>query len=444
MKRKQDQLAKLAQSAPPAQPPADLLERCLSTVPPDGVSPEAERWLQEDSLPQTHNGNSAMQRGQHTMETNGRPTVPFSNQGVPAPAWVGVSAAACAALALTIWFFQAGDSPTPDGPMAEAVVEESNPETDRPTLDHAPLPNAVAEHNAPTTVVQDAVAPAPKESVEPAGTQGVQVALLPALPAEVSDEELLQEQLAAGEFAPALRSAKKLKSIETRDEWLARIGVAQAQSGDVTASWDTLGQTNNDATRAASLRALANGSIGGPPTRGGPAPILNTPVGGGGAGGAAQADFDQLIDLITSTVSPNSWDTVGGPGSVQPFATGVYVDAQGMLHRRLKVDNSQWLVDLRRREQREHGLVHGETRRPSRLRKVSLTRLEKYAQMRAAAGLPLDESMAYLAGLEKIEYVMIYPDSRDLVIAGPAAGWMTNGEGQVVSTESGRPVLRLE
>jgi len=33
----------------------------------------------------------------------------------------------------------------------------------------------------------------------------------------------------------------------------------------------------------------------------------------------AKPDFDTLIDLISSTVSPNSWDEVGGSGSLVPF-----------------------------------------------------------------------------------------------------------------------------
>jgi len=45
--------------------------------------------------------------------------------------------------------------------------------------------------------------------------------------------------------------------------------------------------------------------------------------GPGGAGGGAQADFDSLIDLITSTVKPTSWDAVGGPGSIAPFETNL-------------------------------------------------------------------------------------------------------------------------
>ena len=36
-------------------------------------------------------------------------------------------------------------------------------------------------------------------------------------------------------------------------------------------------------------------------------------------GGGVQADFDMLIDLITRTIAPQTWDAVGGPGSIAPF-----------------------------------------------------------------------------------------------------------------------------
>ncbi len=51
----------------------------------------------------------------------------------------------------------------------------------------------------------------------------------------------------------------------------------------------------------------------------------NLPLGfgPGGLGGAGGADFDSLIDLITSTVAPTTWDTVGGPGSIMPFETNL-------------------------------------------------------------------------------------------------------------------------
>ena len=52
---------------------------------------------------------------------------------------------------------------------------------------------------------------------------------------------------------------------------------------------------------------------------------VNSSIGGAGgqAGGGAQADFDTLIDLITTTVSPESWEEVGGTGSLQGFPTNL-------------------------------------------------------------------------------------------------------------------------
>jgi general secretion pathway protein D len=50
----------------------------------------------------------------------------------------------------------------------------------------------------------------------------------------------------------------------------------------------------------------------------------SAPAGGPGSlGGAAMADFDSLIDLITSTIQPTTWDEVGGPGSIAPFETNL-------------------------------------------------------------------------------------------------------------------------
>ncbi len=46
-------------------------------------------------------------------------------------------------------------------------------------------------------------------------------------------------------------------------------------------------------------------------------------MGPGGMGGGAQADFDSLIDLITATIEPDSWDDVGGENSIQQFETNL-------------------------------------------------------------------------------------------------------------------------
>ncbi|MEM7315415.1 MAG: hypothetical protein AAF497_19920, partial [Planctomycetota bacterium] len=41
------------------------------------------------------------------------------------------------------------------------------------------------------------------------------------------------------------------------------------------------------------------------------------------AGGAAQADFNTLMELIQTTVAPETWEEVGGTGSIAPFPTNL-------------------------------------------------------------------------------------------------------------------------
>ncbi len=75
------------------------------------------------------------------------------------------------------------------------------------------------------------------------------------------------------------------------------------------------GATNNAAIDPAVLAQVnAPGAYPGAATS-------TQPVGAGpgGLGGGSQADFGSLISLITSTVDPESWDEVGGPGSISEF-----------------------------------------------------------------------------------------------------------------------------
>ena len=65
-------------------------------------------------------------------------------------------------------------------------------------------------------------------------------------------------------------------------------------------------------------------------------------------------------------------------------------------------------------------------------------------QRRAALGEKPTEEMRVLAGLQRIKYVLIYPKTHDLVIAGPAGDWQYNDDGRLVGKESGRPVVQLD
>ena len=59
---------------------------------------------------------------------------------------------------------------------------------------------------------------------------------------------------------------------------------------------------------------------------------------------------------------------------------------------------------------------------------ISLTRLERQIQIGLAMNRPPTETMQVLAGLQHIRYVFVYPESGDLVIAGPAGDWTLGPE----------------
>ena len=228
-------------------------------------------------------------------------------------------------------------------------------------------------------------------------------------------------QLAAGEFGPALAAARAVDDAQQRDALLAQLAAAQAQAGSHEAAFHTLAAVESDLARSSAIRATRE----------------TAPRGGG-----AQADFDSLIELITATVRPTSWDEVGGPGSVSEFQNGVYVDAEGVLRRKFVAQQAQGLAVARLAAMNTGENVDSRFRSP--LRKISLTRLEKHVQLALAAGRQPNEEMRNLAGLEKIQYVLVYPESRDLVLAGPAGSWRTDDEGRQVSRHSGRPIVQLD
>jgi hypothetical protein len=118
-------------------------------------------------------------------------------------------------------------------------------------------------------------------------------------------------QLNAGEFGPALAAAGQVKDLARRDELFGQIAAAQAASGASQGSIGTVGEIASDLARKSVLDQMAKkGGFFGP-------------------GGGVVADFGPLIDLIQTTISPESWVDVGGPGSIKEFASGVYVDPAG-------------------------------------------------------------------------------------------------------------------
>ena len=183
----------------------------------------------------------------------------------------------------------------------------------------------------------------------------------------------------------------------------------------------------------------------------GPGPGNNAAVGvgpqnsAGAPGGGANADFDSLIDLIVSTVASETWaENGGGEAEIRPFPTGVLVDAAGTLQLAKAAAPSPELAERRGTAPRMESRAGANPRRASTLRYVSLPRLEREIIRRQDAHQPLDPALLTLAGLQRVRYVFVYPETRDLVLAGPAGDWRVDPSGRLVSADNGRPIVRLD
>lgn len=125
-----------------------------------------------------------------------------------------------------------------------------------------------------------------------------------------------------------------------------------------------------------------------------------------------------------------------------PQQAGVVVDAEGVLHKRVYADPTGELT--RQRLAAARASLSPQLAEKSSLRKVSLNRLERAIADELAARRPLTDAMRYLAGMTRLTHVFYYPETQDIVIAGPAEGWAEDLSGRVCGVYSGRPVLELQ
>ena len=188
-----------------------------------------------------------------------------------------------------------------------------------------------------------------------------------------------------------------------------------------------------------------------------PPPVDVRPNVPGGAGGVTLSDFQPLISLIQSTINSELWTANGGTGSISPYAQGVFADAEGTLRfetaKNLKVDKkaaADFVDDSPFTDalNTPPPIVLGNARKASDLRFISLPRLEAalgtYIQQRK----PLPAEILTLAGLQRIQYVIVVPQTGDqpgdLIIAGPAGDWQIEDDGMIVSADHDQPVVRFD
>ena len=128
-----------------------------------------------------------------------------------------------------------------------------------------------------------------------------------------------------------------------------------------------------------------------------------------------------------------------------PAVGGVYVDAEGVVSSPAEDDSE----NLQAVWQSGLDPVPADLQNYTERRFVSLRNLDKQLAEAKESGEPLADSVRYLAGMLRVEYVLAYPPTEaqpegDIVLAGPAEGWKVDRLGNTVGITTGRPVLMLE
>lgn len=223
---------------------------------------------------------------------------------------------------------------------------------------------------------------------------------------------------AAGEFGLARQQLGELPAVP-RARGLQALATQQVHAGDTLGAARSMSGMSDPA---------AHGEV----------------LGAGAAGGGAMADFGTLMQLIQTTVNPDGWEALGGPSTMFPYPQGVYVDPAGLVHDVTVATETLRIEDIQRLLQRSEAPLTGDrdwqTAAPRRC--VSLRRLaDEWLRLRAT-GQPIGAALWNVGGLTAVDYVLLDPDHRDVVLVGSCGGieWR---DGWPTDRVTGRVPLQL-
>ncbi|HEX3871048.1 MAG TPA: DUF1598 domain-containing protein, partial [Pirellulales bacterium] len=122
-------------------------------------------------------------------------------------------------------------------------------------------------------------------------------------------------------------------------------------------------------------------------------------------------------------------------------SAGVAID-KGVLRTFMVVDVTG--EQTRNRMQAAKMALNPQVQQKSKMRKISLQRLEAAVARQLANDRKPTDEMRYLAGLTRVTNVFFYPETGDIVLAGPAEGWFVDIAGRVVGLQTGRAIVELQ
>jgi hypothetical protein len=152
------------------------------------------------------------------------------------------------------------------------------------------------------------------------------------------------------------------------------------------------------------------------------------------------------IILLTTDLRAQNGNNPGGGnqnGGNGQFPGGILINPKGMVEQTIIQPGSG--ADLQKQLKRAASQkLDASVNQRSELRKVSLKLLELEIENQLESATPLRDDIRHLAGLTRIDFVVITDDGQDIIIAGPAEGFASIRGGRMVGVETGRPVLCLD
>jgi hypothetical protein len=116
------------------------------------------------------------------------------------------------------------------------------------------------------------------------------------------------------------------------------------------------------------------------------------------------------------------------------------IDSDGVLRNSTAEDQSRSLEQLRSTMQG----AQGDLAKATDLRLISLKGIQQMVLDAQKQGKSIPEDVYCLGGLTRIDYVFVYPERNDIVIAGPAEPWAIGPQGSIVGKNTGSPVVNLD
>jgi hypothetical protein len=124
----------------------------------------------------------------------------------------------------------------------------------------------------------------------------------------------------------------------------------------------------------------------------------------------------------------------------QQAVGGVSINTEGVLNNS-RPEESKMIVEVRRKAVIQ---FPGALNQPAKMRVISLRRMQEAIAAAQQSQQLIPFEIQYLAGLQRVQYVFVDPEHHDILLAGPADGWVVDALGDVVGRTNHQPVMYLD